>query len=297
MKKMLFVLNPNAGVRKANKYLAEILSIFNRAGYDVHTYVTAGPGEGREITKERAGEMDAVVCCGGDGTYNEVMAGLLQSGADATLGYIPAGSTNDFASSLGLPGDVLKAAKIIAKGKIQRYDVGSFGGRYFAYVASFGAFTQTSYATPQSVKNALGHLAYILGGISEISQIKKHHLRLETEEQVIEDDFIFGAICNSTSLGGVLKLDESVVDMQDGKFELLLIRAPKNLAELAGCLQALQTKRYNCNMITFCTAKKVQVTAPAELHWSLDGEREEGCSSVLVENLQQAVPLMCKGGK
>lgn len=297
MKKMLFILNPNAGVKKANKYLAEILSIFNRAGYDVHTYVTAGPGEGREITKKRASEMDAVVCCGGDGTYNEVMAGLLESGADASLGYIPAGSTNDFASSLGLPGDVVEAAKIIAKGKIQRYDVGSFGGRYFAYVASFGAFAQTSYATPQSVKNALGHLAYILGGISEISQIKKHHLRFETEDKVIEDDFIFGAICNSTSIGGILKLDKNVVDMQDGKFELLLIRAPRNLAELGGCLQALQTKRYNCNMITFCTAKKVQVTAPEEMPWSLDGEREDGCGSVLVENMQQVVPLICKGVK
>ena len=297
MKKMLFILNPNAGVRKANKCLAEILGIFNRAGYDVHTYVTAGPGEGGKIAKERAGEMDVVVCCGGDGTYNEVMAGLLQSGAETSLGYIPAGSTNDFASSLGLPGDVVEAAKIIAKGKTQRYDVGSFGGRYFAYVASFGAFTQTSYATPQSVKNTLGHLAYILGGISEISQIKKHHLRFKTEDQVIEDDFIFGAICNSTSLGGVLKLDKTMVDMQDGKFELLLIRAPRNLGELGSCLQALQTKKYNCNMITFCTAQKVQVTAPEDLPWSLDGEREEGRGSILVENLRQAVPLICKGGK
>lgn len=297
MKKMLFILNPNAGVRKANKFLAEILGIFNRAGYDVHTYVTAGPGEGGKIVRERAGEMDVVVCCGGDGTYNEVMAGLLQSGAEAALGYIPAGSTNDFASSLGLPSDVLAAAKVIAKGKLRRYDVGSFGGRYFAYVASFGAFTQTSYATPQSVKNTLGHLAYILGGISEISQIKKHHIRLETEDRVIEDDFIFGAICNSTSLGGVLKLDKAMVDMQDGKFELLLIRAPRNLGELGSCLQALQTKRYNCNMITFCTAQKVQVTAPEDLPWSLDGERENGRSTVLVENLQQVVPLICKGGK
>lgn len=297
METLLFVMNPFSGTKKAAKVLPDILSVFNRAGYKVIAHMTDGVGDAESFVRGNARDADLVVCCGGDGTFNETVSGLLRSCVDIPIGYIPAGSTNDFASSLGLPGDVVEAAKIIAKGKTQRYDVGSFGGRYFAYVASFGAFTQTSYATPQSVKNTLGHLAYILGGISEISQIKKHHLRFKTEDQVIEDDFIFGAICNSTSLGGVLKLDKTMVDMQDGKFELLLIRAPRNLGELGSCLQALQTKKYNCNMITFCTAQKVQVTAPEDLPWSLDGEREEGRGSILVENLRQAVPLICKGGK
>ena len=297
MKKMLFILNPNAGQRKANKYLAEILAIFNRADYDVNVYVTGGSGEAKEIAKARAGEVDVIVCCGGDGTYNEVMTGILQSGENTPLGYIPAGSTNDFASSLGLPTNPIEAAKIIAEGRCRCYDVGCFGTRHFAYVASFGAFTRTSYATPQSIKNTLGHTAYLLAGIQELSQIKKYHLRFETDEETVEDDFIFGAICNSTSLGGVLKLDTNVVDMRDGKFELLLVRAPKDLGELAGFLQALQTKKYNCAMMTFINAAKVRVTAPEDMLWTIDGEREEGHCEIEVNNLQRAIRIMCRGSK
>ena len=298
MKKMLFVLNPNAGVKKANKHLAEILGIFNRAGYDVIVHVTASRGDALKIVKDRAAEVDIVVCCGGDGTYNEAMTGLLQSGADTPMGYIPAGSTNDFANSLKLPTDVVAAANSIAEGRVCRYDVGSFGGRFFAYVASFGAFTKVSYATDQNLKNTLGHLAYVLEGIQELSQIKRHHLHFETENGILEDDYIFGAICNSTSLGGVLKLDAKIVDMQDGKFELLLIRAPKDLAEIAACIQALQTKKYhNSNLITFCTTGKVKITAPENMPWTLDGEKEEGHAVVEVENLHRAVPLVHREGK
>ncbi len=297
MRKMLFILNPNAGQRKANKYLAEILAIFNRADYDVSVYVTAGRGEAEEVAKVRAGEVDIVVCCGGDGTYNEVMTGLLQSGTDTPIGYIPAGSTNDFASSLGLPGNPVEAAKIIAEGKCRCYDVGCFGTRHFAYVASFGAFTRTSYSTPQSIKNALGHTAYLLEGIQELSQIKKYHLRFETDEKEVEDDFIFGAICNSTSLGGILKLDPSVVDMRDGKFELLLVRAPKNPGELASFFQALQTKKYNCAMMTFLNTGKVSVTAPENMCWTIDGEKEEGRKEIEVVNLQRAIRIMTRGKK
>lgn len=297
MKKMLFILNPNAGQRKANKYLAEILGIFNRADYDVTVYVTSASGEAREVARQRAGEMDVVVCCGGDGTYNEVMSGLLQSGADTPIGYIPAGSTNDFASSLGLPKDIIEAAKVIAEGKSCYYDAGCFGTRYFAYVASFGAFTRTSYSTPQNIKNALGHTAYLLEGIQEISQIKKYHLRFETDTEVLEDDFIFGAICNSTSLGGVLKLDPGAVDMQDGKFELFLVRAPKNPGELAAFFQALQSKKYNCAMMTFRTTDKVSVTAPENMCWTIDGEREEGHKEIEVVNLHHAIRVMTGGQK
>ncbi len=297
MKKMLFILNPNAGQRKANKYLAEILSIFNRADYDVNVYVTGGSGEAKEVAKTRAGEVDVVVCCGGDGTYNEVMTGLLQSGTNTPIGYIPAGSTNDFASSLGLPTNPLEAATVIAEGKWRSYDAGCFGGRHFAYVASFGAFTRTSYATPQNIKNALGHTAYLLEGIGELSQIRKYHLRFETDEETIEDDFIFGAICNSTSLGGVMKLDPSVVDMQDGKFELFLVRAPKSLGELAGFLQAVQNKKYNCAMMTFLNTANIHITAPSDMCWTIDGEKEEGHEEIKVINLQRAIRVMTQEEK
>lgn len=297
MKKMLFILNPNAGRRKANKYLTEIFAIFNRAGYDVHTYVTGGTGEAKKVAAARADEMDVIVCCGGDGTYNEVMSGILESGKKVPVGYIPAGSTNDFARSLGLPTEPVEAAKIIAAGNWESYDAGCFNGRHFAYVASFGAFTQTSYATPQNVKNVLGHTAYVLGGVKELSRIKKHHLRFETDEGILEDDYIFGAICNSTSIGGILKLNKDTVDMRDGMFELFLVRAPKNPGELAAFLQAVRRKTYKCAMTTFLKTANVTIGAPGDMCWTLDGEQEAGYSEIKVINLQRAIQVITGGTK
>ena len=207
MKKMLFILNPCAGTKKANRFLADILDAFNRAGYQTQVYVTAGNKDATHAVKQFAPGMDLVVCCGGDGTFNETVAGLLETGLSIPVGYIPAGSTNDFASSLKLPLHPLDAARVIIEGTPQPLDIGSFNGRYFSYVASFGAFTKASYTTPQSVKNALGHTAYVLEGIKEIASIRKMPVRLELDGEVVEDDYIFGAICNSTSVGGILTLD------------------------------------------------------------------------------------------
>ena len=295
MKNMLFIMNPYAGTRKANRYLADILSIFNRAGYTVITHMTAGPGDGARVVQQLAPQMDLVVCCGGDGTFNEVVNGILRSGADTPIGYIPAGSTNDFATSLRLPTNVLQAAQQIVEGQPQRYDVGQFGDRYFAYVASFGTFTRSSYATPQSVKNALGHTAYLLEGIQELSQLRKTHVRLELDDGIVEDDFLFGAVSNSTSIGGILTLDPKQVDMRDGKFELLLVRSPRDLMEIPECLRALQTQKYNCSMITFRSTTHVRVLDGAEIVWTLDGERQEGRETVDIFNRHHAIRLMQKG--
>lgn len=296
MKKMLFVMNPYAGQRRANRYLTDILTIFNRADYDVTVYMTAGPGDGARAVEERAAGMDLIACCGGDGTFNETVTGMLRAGVDVPLGYIPAGSTNDFASSLKLPSNVLEAARAIVEGEPRRYDVGSFGNRYFTYVASFGAFTRASYATPQNVKNALGHTAYVLEGIQELSQLKNVHVRLELDEdRVVEDDFLFGAISNSTSVGGILTLDPKQVDMGDGKFELLLVRAPQDITEVSECIRALQTQKYNCRMITFLTASRVRITASADMVWTLDGERENGQERVEVQNMHHAIQLIQRG--
>ena len=246
MKKLLFIMNPLAGMKKANRYLAEIIAIFNRAGYDVLTYMTAAPGDCITAVEQKAAGMDLIVCVGGDGTFNETVSGLLRSGLDIPVGYIPAGSTNDFAASLKLPTNVLEAAQMIAEGEPVAYDVGRFGHRHFTYVASFGAFTRVSYATPQSVKNALGHTAYLLGSLQELSQIRKFHVRFDLDDgQVIEDDFIFGTISNSTSVGGILTLDPKQVDLQDGKFELFLVRAPRDVLELSECVKALTEQKYN----------------------------------------------------
>lgn len=293
MKKMLFVMNPYSGQKRANRVLVEILEMFNQAGYDVTVHMTAGIGDARDVVQRLGKEMDLIVCCGGDGTFNETVSGLIQCGADIPVGYIPAGSTNDFAASLNLPGDVLEAVRNILQGEPVSYDAGDFGGRIFSYVASFGAFTKASYSTPQSIKNALGHTAYLLEGISEISQIRKEHIRMDIDGEIVEDDFLFGAICNSTSVGGILTLDPEQVDMCDGKLEILLVRAPESLLEITECIQAVQSQRYNdCAMITFRSAKKILVTSDPEMLWTLDGEREEGHEQVTVLNRHLAYRLM-----
>ena len=292
MKKMLFIMNPFAGQKRANRQLSDLLLMFTKAGYDVTTHMTTGPGSAAQTVERLAGDMDLVGCCGGDGTFNETVSGLLNTGTQVNLGYIPAGSTNDFAASLKLSTNILQAAQDILEGQPTPYDVGKFGTRYFSYVASFGAFTRASYATPQSVKNALGHTAYVLEGIQELSQIRKEHIRMEMDGEVVEDDFLFGAICNSTSVGGILTLDPKQVDMADGLLEILLVRAPRNLGEISECLQALQRPEYNCAMITFRSAHHVTVYADPGMPWTLDGAREEGHAQVDVENQHLAIRLM-----
>ena len=293
MKKMLFIVNPISGQKKAVKFLPEIISLFNRADYEVITYMTGSQGDAARMAALRGGDVDIVVCCGGDGTFNETITGLLDHGIRVPVGYIPSGSTNDFAASMKLSGIPLQAAQDIIEGRPIVYDVGRFGNRYFSYVASFGAFTQTSYTTPQSIKNLLGHTAYVLSGISEISQIRKEHVRMEIDGEIVEDDFLFGAISNSTSVGGVLTLDPRFVDMSDGLLEILLVRAPRNLTEITECLQALQTQDYrNCGMITFRSARKVRILASSDMLWTLDGEREDGHLEVYAENMHHAIQLV-----
>ena len=292
MKKMLFVMNPYSGMRKASRYLADIIALFNREDYEVITHMTAGQGDATQVVADRAKEMDLVVCCGGDGTFNETICGVLKCGADVPVGYIPSGSTNDFAASLKIPTNIMQAAKDIVEGVPVSYDVGRFGERYFSYVASFGAFTRASYATPQNIKNALGHTAYVLEGINELSQIRKEHVRMELDGQIVEDDFLFGAISNSTSVGGILTLDPKIVDMADGKLEVLLVRAPVDLMEISECIRAVQSQKYNCAMITFRSAEKIKVFADPSMPWTLDGEREDGHSQVDVENVHLAVKIM-----
>lgn len=292
MKNMLFILNPCAGTKKANKVLADILAVFNRADFDVHTYITAGSKDATDAVKRLAPGMDMVVCCGGDGTFNETVTGLLDAQLNIPLGYIPAGSTNDFAHSLHLPTDPIAAARLIADGTPEPLDVGNFGDRYFSYVASFGAFSKASYTTPQSVKNALGHTAYMLEGIRELSQIRKTRVHLELDGETLEDDFLFGAVCNSTSLGGILTLDPNQVDMGDGLFEVLLVRAPQDLGEITECIAAVQKQQYNCRMMTFRSAKQVTVSGETDMYWTLDGEKAPSHSQVTITNLHHAIRLI-----
>jgi len=294
MKKMLFVMNPYAGLRKGAANLAAIIEIFNRADYAVTAYMTAGPGDAERIVMETGEEYDVVACCGGDGTFNETVSGLLKAGLQRPVGYIPAGSTNDFAVSLGLSTDILQAARDIVANNPRPVDVGAFGDRYFSYVASFGAFTRASYATPQSLKNVMGHTAYLLSGIAEIGQLKAENVNVELDDgTVLEGPFVFGAVSNSTSVGGVLSISPDRVDMSDGKLEVLVVRTPKNLTELGELITALQKQTYNCAMMTFLSARSVKVTADEGMAWTLDGERQDGVPSVEITCKQHAISVLC----
>ena len=285
-------MNPCAGTKKANKYLTDILVMFGKYGYNSTVYMTEATGDAKKYVKEYAKSFDLIVAVGGDGTFNEVVAGVLKSGADVEIGYIPSGSTNDFANSLKLSKNILKAANDIMEGSSTQIDIGSFNGRNFSYVASFGAFTEASYKTPQNVKNTLGHLAYAFEGIKDIANLKSKHLRFVADDTIIEDDFIFGAICNSTSVGGVINLDPKLVDLSDGMFELLLIRLPKDLFELNEIVIALTSKKYNTKMITFVSAKSIVIETAEDINWTLDGEYAYGEEVIRVENLNKAIKLI-----
>lgn len=289
---VLLIMNPNAGQKRGKRYLADILSLFREYEYRTTVMMTKCRGDAVDIIKQYGKDADKIVCIGGDGTFNETVNGVLQSGLDVPIGYIPAGSTNDFANSLKLPKNMVKAAQKVCAGTPQNIDIGRFNEQYFSYVASFGAFTKTSYTTPQSAKNTLGHLAYLLEGIKDIPNIRPLHLRIETENETFEGEYLFGAISNSTSVGGVLTLDANHVDMNDGKFELLLIKSPSNATELNEIVRALTPQNGTYPSLVTCTASRLQITADATMDWTLDGEHAAGSEHILIENLHSAIRLL-----
>lgn len=290
-KKALIVINPYAGTRRANRYLTDIVEIANCHGYECTVATTAAQGDGTRLAMEKAGEMDRIIGIGGDGTFNEIVAGVLQANASVEVGYIPAGSTNDFASSLHLSKNIKTAALDIFEGKTCMLDVGCFRQRYFSYVASFGAFTKASYSAPQSIKNGLGHLAYVLEGMKDISNIHPEHIKIETPSATVEGDYIFGAISNATSIGGILTLNPSLVSMNDGMLEVMLIKHPADPLELGRIVYSLQSKQYDPQVISFFSTKEMVITASPAMDWSLDGEKEAGSERIEVRNLHHALRL------
>lgn len=291
-KRNLIIINPCSGKKRANKYLTEIVDIFTHGGYMSTVLTTTKRGDGTLYAAEYGADFDLITCIGGDGTFNEVVAGLLENDEKVPIGYIPAGSTNDFANSLKLSSSIITATKDIICGKKIPLDIGNFNGRKFSYVASFGAFTQASYATPQSVKNMLGHLAYILEGVTSITSIKPEHMKIEADGEVYEGDYIFGAISNSTSIAGILTLSPEYVDMSDGQFEMLLVKSPKNLIELTEIVHMLTTQNYESSMITFVNSNQFKIYANEDTAWSLDGEYQEGSEEIYIENIYHAIDMM-----
>ena len=235
MKKLLLILNPRAGMRRANRYLPEIIRLFIEHGYACETYVTGASGEATQYLSTCHHSYQMVVCAGGDGTLNETIAGMMAAGMRCPLGYIPCGTTNDYAASIGLSADVMQAARDIVEGRARAIDIGAFNGRSFVYTATCGAFAKASYSTPQVAKNLLGHVAYILEGVKDLSTIRPIHMRVTANDVVLEDDFLFCSITNSTSVGGILKLDAQMVALNDGKFEVTLVRNPTTPAQLRAC--------------------------------------------------------------
>ena len=293
LKKLYLVLNPNAGTRQGRRFLPEMISVFSRAGYLCSVFVTENRGDAVGFTREHAGEADLVVACGGDGTLNEVITGMLLGGHRTALSYIPCGSTNDFAAGLGLPTVPLIACDAIVSGSAHTLDVGLFSpDRYFSYTASFGAFTSVSWSTPQNVKNVLGRAAYFLEGIRSLADIHPIHMKITADGQQYEDDFIFGAICNSTSLGGVLKLEDNQVHMSDGLFEALFIPFPPDLIVLNQILSALRTHRYEDPSFHFLRAASFVFEESSNVTWTLDGEAAEGASKVEIKNIHNAIKLI-----
>ena len=293
MKSLFLILNPSAGTRQARRFLPEIISVFNRADWRCSVYVTEKRNDAMDYVRLHGGKADLVVACGGDGTLNEVITGLQLGGHKTPLGYIPCGSTNDFANGLGLPTAPLIACETIVSGTPQALDAGLFvPDRYFSYTASFGAFTSVSWSTPQNVKNVLGHAAYILEGIRSLADIRPIHMRITADGQLYEDDFIFGAVCNSTSLGGVLKLEDSQVHMNDGRFEALFIPFPPDLIVLNRILNALRTRRYEDESLHFFRAASFVFEGAQDVTWTLDGEAAEGSARVEIRNIHDAIRLV-----
>lgn len=291
--KVILLINPNAGRKTILQSLGGVVQVFAERGDLVTVAETQGPEQAAQIIKEAVeARPDLLICCGGDGTLSDTVNHILETGAKVPLGYIPTGTTNDFASSLKLFRQPVRAARQIAEGTARPLDVGRFEQRGFIYVASFGAFTQASYQTTQSQKNSLGQLAYILEGIKELSDLKSYEVRVETAEgAVCEGEYLFGSMSNSTSFGGVVKLDRRKVDFSDGKLELLLVKNPKNLSELNRIIGSVMSGKFDEEMITFVQTERAVFTCAQPMPWSLDGEYAAGNDRVEIAAVPQAIEL------
>lgn len=296
-KKLLFIMNPKAGLMQAPKYMADIIERFSGAGYLTQVLMTKAGGDSKNFAAEYGGEADVVVVSGGDGTLNGVIDGLINGGHKTPIGYIPAGSTNDFANSIGLPKSIMECVEVVINGKPQAIDIGSFNGRYFSYVASFGAFTSTTYTVPQNIKNIMGHSAYVMAGVKELAHIKPIHARVTLEkgtpdEQIHEGDYVLGGVCNSRSIGGIVNLQKLDVDMNDGLMEVILIRMPKDLIELSDITSSILGGSFKSHQIEKYSVHKVTFELDENVHWTLDGEYEKGSGVCEIDTLESAISLI-----
>ncbi len=295
MKRMLLLYNPTAGKGAAAAQLSVIVDSFTKAGWLTTVYPTQEKGDATRAVRELGASFDRVVCCGGDGTLSETAAGLLELRRPPLLGYIPAGSTNDCAATLNIPRIYTKAAELAAgDGKPLHWDIGTLNGKPFVYVAAFGAFTEVAYDTPQDLKNTFGHLAYIAAGIASIPSITPYPMRVEFDGQVLEDEFFYGMVCNSYSVAGVRNLPTDRVELDDGLFEVILVRKPLSIGEIGASLQTLfrsGAMEEGSALLSF-HASSLKFTSGKAVPWTLDGEYGGSHTVSQVENHRQALAIL-----
>ena len=292
MKKMLFIFNPRSGRERLRTKLLDILDLFVKAGWEVTVHVTQSAGDAKERVEQKGGDVDLLVCSGGDGTLNEVVSGMMAWSREKRpqLGYIPAGSTNDFAASLDLPKNLLRAASTAVTGSSFAIDVGRFGkNRYFAYVAAFGAFTEVSYKTPQEAKNVLGHQAYMLEAVKRIAGLKSYHMRFFWDDQQLEEEFILGMVTNTISIGGFKGLVQPRVALNDGEFEVMLIRKPRTPKDIQSIVGCLINKDAENDCVYMFRTSRLRIESEEIVDWTLDGEYGGGVQEICIENLREEI--------
>lgn len=310
MKRVNFIINPNAGQLKGRGALCELLTVFSsphsckwlktsskdegeeRTSFDATVHITNARGDAERYVREFCTDSELIAVCGGDGTLNEVINGIAGFDNPPPIGYIPAGTTNDFASSVGLFGDPVKAAQAIFDGDEHKIDIGGFNDRRFVYIASFGAFTGSSYTAPQELKNSIGHIAYVYEGLRDLPNIHPIHMRITANGAIYEGDYVFGAISNSTSIGGIVKLAPNTVKLDDGLFELVMVKNPSSMAEMHELVTAVKTGDLDsCSLITMFKSGDALLTGDVT-PWSLDGEYCKGAEQIRIRNFNHALRLI-----
>ncbi len=292
MKKLFFIYNPYSGRAFIKTSLSDIITIFTAAGYEVTVHPTQRVRDGYEKVCAADGKYDLIVCSGGDGTLNEVIAAAMtHTKKRPVIGYIPAGSTNDFASGLGIPKDMKKAAKNIAEGHAFSCDIGTMNERYFNYVAAFGIFTDVSYTTSQNLKNLLGHQAYVLESLKSLAKIQGYQMKISFDEEVREERYIFGMVANSESVGGIKGITGDEVTMNDGMFEVVLVKEPKNPIEFQQIISDLA--RFSTTpMIERFKTRKIIFESEEKVAWTIDGENGDEHNKVKITILNKAIDII-----
>ena len=293
MSRLLFIVNPRSGKAQVKNRLLDILDIFTKAGWETMVHITQAPLDAKQKAAEAGGDVDMVVCSGGDGTLSETISGMMELENPPVLGYIPSGSTNDFASSLHIPSNMRAAAANVMEGTRYPIDIGRFcRERYFVYVAGFGAFTEVSYQTPQDKKNVLGHQAYMLEGVKSLVNLKSYRMKLEAEDFTLEGDFIFGMVTNTISVGGFKGLVTQDVALNDGLFEVLMIRTPKTPLDLSNIINYMFLKEEQTEYVHKFKTSSLRITSEEPVDWVLDGEFGGSHTEVEVENLSRKIEIM-----